>query len=218
MSNPAAWTFWLKERQVTGVIVAEHGQEKLVEYAKRFYVVKGKDPLKKHYTQSTIPAFWKKVLSGQHSAEELTKEIGVTKKDVKAARATRAVVRAAAKQEAKTAAMPPAAVPPSPSEEQAPAHRPSRVPKEKKADASSPGAPPVEVKPAAKRKLAPSPPLKPENIVYFDCPECGHPQAVDASTVKVGKAFIRACVNCGKEFGVRLVPVTTYRAEVAAFN
>lgn len=218
MSNPAAWTFWLKERQVTGVIVAEHGEEKLVEYAKRLYVVKGKEPQKKHYTQSTIPALWKKVMSGQHSAEQLAKEIDVTKKDVKAAHATRAVVRAAAKQEAKTTATPPATVPPSSSAELAPPPRKSRTPKAKKVDASSQDAPPVEPKLGAKRKVAPSPPLKSENIAYFDCPECGQPQAVDASTVKVGKAFIRSCVKCGKEFAVRLVPVTTYRAEVAAFR
>lgn len=197
MPNPAGYTFWLKDRQVTGVIIAEYGGETLVEYAKRLYAVKGKDPGKKHYTQSSIPAFWKKVMNGEAPPPPREKKAKSSK-----------------------AAPPPVApkkeTPPFPTEAAASAPRKSRTPKAKPAPTEV--ASPVAARPAAKRKVAPVPPLKSENVAFFDCPECGQPQGVDASTVKVGKAFIRSCVKCGKEFAVRLIPVTTYRAEVAAFK
>ena len=58
--------FWLNDQRVNGVLVAEHGTEKLVRYgAGRLYVVTGRTPAKKHYTESTIPPFWRKVINGE---------------------------------------------------------------------------------------------------------------------------------------------------------
>ena len=59
--------FWLKDQRVNGVLVAAHGTEKLVRYgsAGRLYVVTGVTPAKKHFTESTIPTFWRKVINGE---------------------------------------------------------------------------------------------------------------------------------------------------------
>ena len=61
MLNESAVTFWLGDRQVNDVLVAESVVEKLVKYAGRFYVVIGKAPEKKHYTQKTLPLLWRKM-------------------------------------------------------------------------------------------------------------------------------------------------------------
>ncbi|WP_224962705.1 hypothetical protein [Geomonas subterranea] len=223
MSNPAAWTFWLKERQVTGVIVAEHRGEKLVEYGKRFYVVKGKDPGKRHYTQSTIPAMWKKVMSGQLQVEEEVKELGVTKKEVKAARTNRAAVRGKAKgvvpaQEPPTATTPakaaPAAAAPQP-----PAPKKTRSRKEKPVETAKAAAePPVAPKQPAKRKSSPPPAVPPDpgSLIWLECPYCKDIELVSAFDQEVGKAHIRTCRKCKREFGARFVPVA-FRVEVAPF-
>jgi len=64
--------FWHKDRLVHGVLVAENGDEKFVLYAHRFYVVKGKVHSKRHFTESTIPAVWRKIMNGEAPPEPKT--------------------------------------------------------------------------------------------------------------------------------------------------
>jgi len=227
MPNPAAWTFWLKERQVTGLIVAEHREEKLVEYAKRFYVVKGKDPQRRHYTQSTIPALWKKVMTGQLSVEEEMKELGVSKKDVKAARGHRDAVREQAKAPKAGVTSPPSPHPAVKAKPEAklvasPAspQKPERKPSARKKPADAPpaaAASAVEPKQPAKRKAVPSPALPADqSILWLECPYCKKLELISAFDQEMGKAHIRRCGNCKQEFGLRVVPVA-FRIEVAPF-
>lgn len=223
MSNPAAWTFWLKDRQVTGVIIAEHGEEKLVEYAKRIYVVKGKNPTKKHYTQSTIPAFWKKVMNGQLQVEKDLKVLEIPIKEVKAARANRAAVRKEQK-EAVSAQAPSkdkakGTAPAAPPAAKAPAPKKPRARKEKPVEtAATPVSSTVAPKQSGKRKstLPPGPPPDPNSLIWLECPYCKELELVSAFDQEIGKAHIRTCKKCRREFGVRIVP-TAFRTEIAAF-
>lgn len=223
MSNPAAWTFWLNNRQVTGVTVAEYREEKLVEYAKRFYVVKGKDPGKRHYTQSTIPALWKKVMSGQLSVEEEMKDLGISKKEVKAARGHRDAVRERAKVPKASDTSPPS---PRPAVKAKPEVKPvasppkhERKPSARKtpAGAAAAAALAVEPKQPAKRKAAPSPALPADqSVLWLECPYCKKLELISAFDQEMGKAHIRRCGKCKQKFGLRVVPVA-FRIEVAPF-
>lgn len=211
MSNPTACTFWLDNRQVTGVTVAEYGQEKLVEYSKRIYVIKDKNPNKKHYTQSTLPAFWKKIMKGETPPPP--SQAGMKARTPKKAAAAGVEKPAAAqKQEEGPPAAPAAAAAPPPGRRNARPAKPKEVAK---------AAPPVEKKPTARRKAPPSPTpsaANPDNITWLVCPYCQEAELISVLEQEVGKAHIRACRSCKKEFGVRIVPKTTYHAETAAFQ
>lgn len=242
MSNTTACTFWLDQRQVTGVIVAEHGEEKLVEYGKRRYVVKGKNPGKKHYTASTTPALWKKIINGEEppspasgaakqpaktrptKAEEgepstkgeatpspATHFMGISKSEIDAAIENRDAVLKAAKD--KVAQGTPAAT----SKKRAPKASKERptppVPAEQQAISKGNKAT-TSVKTA---KAAP-PPADPANLIWVKCPYCSEQELISALEREPGKAYIKLCNSCKREFGVRIVPITTYLAEVAAFQ
>lgn len=242
MSNPTACTFWLDQRQVTGVIVAESGEEKLVEYGKRRYVVKGKNPGKKHYTVSTTPALWKKIINSEEPpspASDAAKQpakarskkteagvpstkretatspathfMGIPRSEIDAAIENRDAVRKAV--QGKGAQGTPAAT----SNKYAP-----KAAKELRTDAPSvPVGSPVATK-ATKAtktaKAAPSSTANPSNLIWLKCPYCSEPELISALEREPGKAYIKLCKSCKKEFGVRVVSMITYRAEVAAFQ
>ena len=65
MANPTAVSFWLDNKRVNGTAIAEDGAVKLVKYGSKFYVVEGKDPERRSYSQSTLPTKWKKIVSGE---------------------------------------------------------------------------------------------------------------------------------------------------------
>lgn len=52
--------------------------------------------------------------------------------------------------------------------------------------------------------------------IVYACPYCNH-RAEAPSARKDGKPFFQTCERCHGEFAVRIVPVTVYQAEVAAF-
>jgi len=52
--------------------------------------------------------------------------------------------------------------------------------------------------------------------VIFECPYCNH-KAEAPPGRKDGRPFFHTCEKCNGEFGLRIVPVTAYQAEVAAF-
>ena len=52
--------------------------------------------------------------------------------------------------------------------------------------------------------------------VIFECPYCNHKAEAPLGR-KDGKPFFHTCEKCNGEFGLRIVPVTAYQAEVAAF-
>lgn len=60
-----AVNFWLRDKSVNGTLIARHREEMLVQYQSRFYIVRGKTPDKKHFTQSSLPAQWRKRIAGE---------------------------------------------------------------------------------------------------------------------------------------------------------
>ncbi len=52
--------------------------------------------------------------------------------------------------------------------------------------------------------------------IAYACPYCNHGAEAPPAR-KDGKPFFVVCGKCSGEYAVRVVPVTIYRAEVAAF-
>jgi hypothetical protein len=242
MPNPTAYTFWLDQRQVTGVIVAENDEEKLVEYGKRRYVVIGKNPGKKHYTASTTPALWKKIINseahpspsssaakqpakarpkkanaekpstkGEGAPSPATHLMGIPRSEIDEAIENRDAVRKAAKgkiaqgtHEAATKKRAPKAV-------KKPTTRALPVP------AGLPAATKA-TKTTRTTKAAPSPTTDPNSSIWLKCPYCFELELISALEREPGKAYIKCCKSCKREFGVRIAPMTTYHVEVAAFQ
>jgi len=230
MANLSAVTFWLKDRQVNGVLAAVSGAEKLVKYSGRFYVVVGKDPGKRHYTQSSLPVMWKKILSGETPPAPARADAEPSLIDeVQEARATRTARRVKVQKEMSGQPSSPAVVKIAarlPAQKKDPvkpaASSPARAPgaSKKKVKDKILGVPPVVPKQdtgGKPGKVPTSPALAVQAAIKFDCPYCRLTGEVALSAVKVGKAFFENCGGCGKEFGVRIIPTTVYRAEVAGF-
>jgi hypothetical protein len=204
-SMAEAVSFWLDNKMSSGVKVAEIGGQTLVSYRDKFYIVekgaalmKGSRPL--HYSKSSIPTIWRKVMRGVPVAaaepqnEENMPMATTTKRERSKVKKETAdgtglkeqpqisheVVEAA---ELKTAAPQITAVRPKPAR-------------------------PV-------RKNAPGPAQ--QTVVVTVCPYCSHRHDIPLEKGKGGKAFLMSCARCGLEFAVRFVPVTVYQAQVAAF-
>ncbi len=93
------------------------------------------------------------------------------------------------------------------------------VPEEKKADEkalATAAAPSRRERKTEGKSTTEGKPAKATEPITFACPYCNlriestHPK-------KDPKPFFVTCSKCGGEFGVRIVPVTVYQAEVAAF-
>ncbi len=227
MPNESAVTFWLEDRQVNGVLVAESGAEKLAKYGGRFYVVKGKAPEKKHYTQKTLPLPWRKIMGGETPPSPATpaKEGPSLMQAVPQA----AAPRQARRQQARKAASPerPAAATSPPDRQQPPAApEPTMLrtpaapaPKKKREPGQvAPVAAEQVTKKAAKAPAAGSARGGHQDTVKFSCPYCGQTHELSIAVVKVDKPFFQPCSKCGKDFGVRVVTTIAYRAEVAGFT
>lgn len=66
MANKNAVRFWLGGRQVNGLQVGVNSAGvKLAKYRERFYTVQGDTPGAKHFTNSTLPAAWRKLMEGE---------------------------------------------------------------------------------------------------------------------------------------------------------
>lgn len=188
-------TFWLDNKICSGFKVSEIGNQTLVSYRDKYYVVvggaaqmKGVRPL--HYSKSSMPLIWKKAMKGilpppvdaiEHIDDEFLPVTTSTKKE--------------------RTAMPKNSTSPSElSDDQPQIIRPAPIASKKSAAA--------ELKPV---KIA-------QSVVATTCPYCSHKQDLPFEKGKNGKPFFAACVRCGAEFAVRFVPVTMYQAQVAAFK
>lgn len=189
-----AITFWLDNKISSGFKIAEIGNQILVLYRDKYYIVvggsaqmKGVRPL--HYSKTSMPTLWKKAMKGilpppvaviDSTDEEFLPITTSTKKE-----------RKPMQKDTETTELP----------ENQPLVVKSTSSAAKKTAA-------VEVKPV---KIA-------QTAVTTACPYCNHKQDIPFEKGKNGKPFFTACVRCSTEFAVRFVPVTVYQAQVAAFK
>lgn len=199
-----AVTFWLDNKVSSGVKVAGIGDQTLVLYREKYYVVeggaarmRGSRPL--HYSKSSLPAIWKKAMRGiLPPAAAVTPE-----KDDTLPRAT---TTRRERTNMEKPATPPATQQESPAEEQL--H-------------PTPAVPPVTAKTKTKARPATAKgEVKPDvqSVVVAACPYCNHKNELALEKGKSGKPFFTACVRCQRDFAVRFVAVTVFQAQVAAFT
>ena len=192
--------FWLDNRLSEGNKVAELEEQLLVEYREKFYVVvdgvakmKGSKPLQ--YSKLSIPTAWRMSMSGVTSPQA---ESAVTVAD------------------------------------EAPADGVSRgIETGEKVPNVSPfaaGAASTATSKAAERSPLPvkAKPVKPagkleplqlaQEFVEAKCPYCGHKNEIMMDRGRRTKPFFVSCDRCSEEFGVKLVQVLVYQAQVAGFR
>jgi hypothetical protein len=196
MSEPVQ--FWLDNKMSAGIKVAAIGNQALVVYREKFYVVE-KDAAQSRggkalrYSKSSLPVIWKKVLKGEAPPLEvlvippddalptptMTTRERVRKERPQAQAPEQSVVQA------------PVTPPPATSVS------PAKTPKDTRK---------MNIKPVA------------QTMVSANCPECNCKHEFPLEKGKNGKPFFTACVKCKAEFAVRFVPATIYQAQVAGFR
>lgn len=191
-----ALSFWLDNKVASARKVAELGDQVLVDYRGRFYVIKdgaalmkGSKPL--HYSKSSMPAVWKKAMRGEVPAlQPAAGDDG----PLPVASVTK---RVRIKKEMEEPAMP---------ESRAVAVETVPAPKA------------AEPKPAGKplRKIEQKPVS--QSTVTAGCPYCNQKHELPLEKGKSGKPFFVTCTKCATDFAVRFVPVTMFQAQVAAFR
>ncbi len=197
-----AVTFWLDNKVSSGIKVAEIGAQMLVAYRDKFYLVengaarmKGVRPL--HFSKTSLPTIWKKAIKGIMPAP-VTSIIHPEEDNLP-------ITTSIKKERPKMKKSVPVESEQSETEVQ---EIKSAVPAE-----SATGIKPSKSvkKPVEARSL-------PQSIVVANCPYCNHKHELALDKGKNGKPFFVACAKCTVEFAVRYVPVTVYRAQVAAFK
>jgi DNA-directed RNA polymerase subunit M/transcription elongation factor TFIIS len=187
-----AISFWLDNKMASAHKVAEIGDQVLVDYRGKFYVIrngsalmKGSKPL--HYSRSSMPVIWKKALRG-----ELPNTATVVEPDDEILPMTSVTKRVRAKKE-KEAPMPEA----------------SPAPVVQQATASKTTAKPIK---KAEPKAAT------QTTVAAQCPYCSQKHEIPLEKGRNGKPFFVTCTKCTVDFAVRFIPVTLFQAQVAAFR
>jgi len=193
--------FWLDNKMSAGIKVAAIGDQALVAYRDKFFVVE-KDAAQTRggkalrYSMSSLPVIWKKALKGEAPPPE---GLDAPPDDALPTATTtkRVRVRKEPPQPAEPAqAAPQSLAPPHPSDQS----RPARA-------ATSPGsARKMDMKPVA------------QTSVSANCPECNFKHEFPLERGKNGKPFFTACLRCKAEFAVRFVPATIFQAQVAGFR
>ena len=196
MSDPVQ--FWLDNKMSAGLKVASIGDQALVVYREKFYVVE-KDAAQSRggkalrYSRSSLPVIWKKALKGETPPPE-----GLVVPPDDALPMPTTTKRERARKE-----------PPQPAEiAQAALQSPAAPVQAKPAG--------VSVSPRSPRKMD----IKPvaQTSVSANCPECNFKHEFPLEKGKNGKPFFTACARCKAEFAVRFVPATIYQAQVAGFR
>ena len=184
-------SFWLENRNCAGTKAAVIGDQVLVLYRERYYVVsggaaqiRGGKPMR--FPPSSLPVAWKRALKGE-VPPMVTLPSGIES----------VPTAPPPKRERKKAENP---VMSEPKQEAAP---------EKRETALAPTA-------GATRK-ADAKPASAQAIVA-NCPYCAARHEIPVEKGKNGKPFFMPCSKCKKEFAVRFVPVTVYQAQVAGFR
>ena len=196
MSEPVQ--FWLDNKMSAGIKVAAIGNQALVVYREKFYVVekdaahsRGGKALR--YSKSSLPVIWKKVLKGEAPPPEMLvippDDALPTPTTTKRERAKKEPSQAQAPEQPVVQA--PAAPP------QTTSASPAKTPKDTRK---------MNIKPVA------------QTSVSANCPECNCKHEFPLEKGRNGKPFFTACVKCKAEFAVRFVPATIYQAQVAGFR
>jgi hypothetical protein len=220
-------SFWLKDKTVTGLLVADHAGKKLVSYNGKYFVVTDKTPEKRHYTESTLPASWRKMIAGE-APPSPTPKAGKTGGKTAAvavqqnlpsreAREVDNLARPAVRRPAKLREKaPPESAEGKASPESADVPKAPHEAAKGKASPESAKAPKGSSR-GARERQAPAKGRAAENetVGYF-CPYCSTEHACSAD--KAGAPFFQQCSKCGKEFGVKITARIVYQAEVAGFK
>ena len=201
--------FWLDNKMSAGIKVAEINDQQLVTYRDKFYVVvNGAAQMRGskagHYSRSSLPATWKKVLKGEAPQLQTTEPMASVAEDLPISAAETGLAR-----------MEVSATPAT--EIELPALRPAAPATPEPAEAPQKSRPPASArpqKPAGKTEL----PVLDQEFVEAKCPYCSQKNEIVLDRNKRGKPFFVACVKCNTEFAVRLVQVTMYQAQVAGFR
>jgi hypothetical protein len=183
--------FWLDNKNCTGTKAAVLGDQVLVLYRDRYYVVtdgaaqtKGTKPLR--FSLSSLPTAWKRALKGDVPA------LTALTSGIDAAPTTHPLKRARKKAEK-----------PAMTELQQ-----ETIP-EKNVKTPTPVA-------KARREVKTKPATQPP--VVANCPYCNAHHEIPVEKGKHGKPFFMPCSKCNNEFAVRFVQVTLYQAQVAGFR
>lgn len=183
-------TFWLDNRKCAGIKAALIGNQHLVLYRDRYYVVSGGaaqtragKPLR--FSTSSLPSAWKLALKGEMPVSMASVP------EPSPAPTTRKPQRQYRK--AEKPAMPES-------------HKESTP-------VVTVDAPDSAVKPKRKSDAKPAP----QSPVAANCPYCNARHEIPVEKGKGGKPFFVPCTRCAKEFAVRFVQVTMYKAQVAGF-
>lgn len=193
--------FWLDNKMSAGIRVAAIGDQSLVVYREKFYVVE-KDAAQSRggkalrYSRSSLPVIWKKALKGETPAPE---GLVVPPDDALPLQTT--TRRERVRKESPQAAEPARTV----------------------SQPLAPAAPPLKARPASTATSSRSTKkmdIKPvaQTSVSANCPECNFKHEFSLERGKNGKPFFTACLRCKAEFAVRFVPATIFQAQVAGFK
>lgn len=202
--KPETVRFWLDNRQVYGVVTAENDGNLLVSYQKRFYVIREDVPLMKNrrplrYTATTLPAIWKKAM---HSAGPTGRSSANVQPDSGSRRLDPVPPKAPKKIKA--------------SENLENVQKIERAIMENVEEAPKQEIAAEEKRISKRAKKSDTGKGSKGEPVIFECPYCHH-KAEAPPGRKDGRPFFHTCEKCNGEFGLRIVPVTEYQAEVAAF-
>jgi hypothetical protein len=196
MSDPVQ--FWLDNKMSAGLKVAAIGDQALVVYREKFYVVE-KDAAQSRggkalrYSRSSLPVIWKKALKGETPSPE-----GLVVPPDDALPIPTTTTRERVKKERPQTQEPlQPLVPVSAAPAQTTSISTAKLPKDTRK---------MNIKPVA------------QTTVFANCPECNCKHEFPLEKGRNGKPFFTACVKCKAEFAVRFVPATIYQAQVAGFR
>lgn len=219
--KPDTVRFWLdRNKQVYGLVNAKSDEEILVLYQSRYYVVRGDAAVLKsgrpvRFTASSLPTSWKKILEGvpEEGVLPLMEPDSTSSKSNVGAALCPVSTENRTEEEAVSLVF----------------ESPECVKDTERGGMDmhneGQGQEVVETKEEAKEvTVAPKRTKKGESAkapkgepVAFECPYCGHKGEVLHGRKEESKPFFHTCERCTGEFGLRIVPVTIYQAEVAAF-
>jgi hypothetical protein len=190
-------TFWLDNKYASGTKAAQLGDQVLVNYRDKCYIImkgaalmKGSKPLR--YSPSSLPAIWKKALRVDPSVADVPTIMDPDKP------AQSNVIKKTPVKDANEVSVMPEPTPLAPS---APPVQPKQqVIKARKATRKS------DANPAA------------QTVVAAECPYCGQQHEIPLEKGRRGKPFFHSCTRCKSDFAVRFVQVTMYQAQVAGFR
>jgi len=196
MSEPVQ--FWLDNKMSAGIRVAAIGNQTLVVYREKFYVVE-KDSAQTRggkalrFSRSSLPVIWKKALKGESPSPDGL----VVPPDDALPMAT-----STKRERVKKAPLPVAdSAGSSVKEPFAPVQLQTVNAAKSPRDIKK-----MNLKPVA------------QTTVTANCPECNLKHEFPLEKGKNGKPFLTACTKCKAEFAVRFVPATIYLAQVAGFR